>query len=66
MGYTAEQTVEALVRLPEKVWGVAKAIVGVQDRDPDSPVSIVGGSRLAGETVSLDGLPGHTRRPSSC
>jgi len=57
MGYTAEQTVEAMVRLPERVWGVAKAIVGVQDRDPESPVSIVGGSRIAGETVSVDWLP---------
>ena len=52
MGYTAEATVEAMVRLPQRVWGVAKAIVGVQKRDPESPVSIVGGSRLAGETVS--------------
>jgi membrane-associated protease RseP (regulator of RpoE activity) len=56
MGYTAEQTVEALIRLPERVWGVAKAIVGMQERDPESPVSIVGGSRLAGETVSLPQL----------
>jgi len=57
MGYTAELTAEALIKLPERVWGVAKAIVGVQERDPDSPVSIVGGSRLAGETVSLEGFP---------
>jgi membrane-associated protease RseP (regulator of RpoE activity) len=53
MGYTAEETAEALIRLPERVWGVARAIVGVQERDPQSPVSIVGGSRLAGETASL-------------
>jgi membrane-associated protease RseP (regulator of RpoE activity) len=57
MGYTAEETVEAVIRLPERVWGVGRAIVGLQDRDVDSPVSIVGGSRLAGETVSLDGFP---------
>jgi membrane-associated protease RseP (regulator of RpoE activity) len=57
MGYTAEQTVEAIVRLPERVWGVARAIVGLEDRDPESPVSIVGGSRIAGETVSVDWLP---------
>jgi membrane-associated protease RseP (regulator of RpoE activity) len=57
MGYTAEQTAEAMVHLPQRVWGVAKAIVGVQERDPDSPVSIVGGSRLAGETVSLENFP---------
>ena len=57
MGYTAEQTVEAMIRLPERVWGVARAIVGAQTRDPESPVSIVGGSRIAGETVALDWLP---------
>jgi membrane-associated protease RseP (regulator of RpoE activity) len=57
MGYTAEQTVEAVIRLPERVWGVAKAIVGLQERDKNSPVSIVGGSRLAGETVSLKNFP---------
>ncbi len=66
MGYTAEQTVEAMIRLPERVWGVAEAIVGLQDRDADSPVSIVGGSRLAGETVVARRVPGLTRRPSSC
>jgi membrane-associated protease RseP (regulator of RpoE activity) len=57
MGYTAEQTVEAVIRLPQRVWGVAKAIIGLQERDQDSPVSLVGGSRLAGETVSLEGFP---------
>ena len=57
MGYTAEQTVEAMIRLPERVWGVGQAIVGLQERDKDSPVSIVGGSRLAGETVSLESFP---------
>jgi membrane-associated protease RseP (regulator of RpoE activity) len=57
MGYTAEQTVEAVITLPQKVWGVAEAIVGVHDRDPNSPVSIVGGSRIAGETVSVSWLP---------
>jgi membrane-associated protease RseP (regulator of RpoE activity) len=57
MGHTAEQTVEAVIRLPQRVWGVAKAIVGLQPRSEDSPVSIVGGSRLAGETVSLKGFP---------
>ncbi len=57
MGYTAEQTAEAMIHLPQRVWGVAKAIVGVQERDPESPVSIVGGSRIAGETASVDWLP---------
>ncbi len=62
--YTARQmagmtkdTVVALGQLPVKVWGVAKAIVGVEERAIDSPVSIVGGGRIAGtvsSTVQLD------------
>ena len=42
---------------PVKVWGVAQAIAGVKERAIDSPVSIVGGGRLAGETVSEKGFP---------
>ncbi len=54
MGHMTVDTVEALGTLPIKVWEVSKAIVGVEDRKADSPVSIVGGGRLAGETVSHD------------
>ncbi len=54
MGSMTQQTVQALVHLPAKVWGVAKAIVGVEERSLDSPVSIVGGGRIAGETASHD------------
>src|SRR3954452_795048 len=46
-----------MITLTQKVWGVAEAIVGAQDREPESPVSIFGGSRVAGETVSVDWLP---------
>jgi membrane-associated protease RseP (regulator of RpoE activity) len=57
MGDMTVQTVKALGTLPVKVWGVAEAIVGAKDRAADSPVSIVGGGRLAGETVSHKGFP---------
>jgi membrane-associated protease RseP (regulator of RpoE activity) len=57
MGHMTVQTVQALGTLPVKVWGVAKAIVGAQERAIDSPVSIVGGGRLAGETVSEKAFP---------
>ena len=57
MGTMTVETAEALVHLPEKVWGVGQAIVGVEERAKDSPVSIVGGGRLAGETVSHDQFP---------
>ncbi|MGL5808619.1 MAG: M50 family metallopeptidase [Nocardioides sp.] len=59
--YTAEQmgsmtldTIEALVSLPAKVGHVGLAILGLEERDPEGPVSVVGGGRLAGETASSD------------
>lgn len=57
MGDMTVTTVKALGTLPVKVWGVAKAIVGVEERAIDSPVSIVGGGRIAGETVSHETFP---------
>lgn len=57
MGDMTVRTVEALATLPVKVWGVAKAIVGIEERALDSPVSIVGGGRLAGEAASAQEPP---------
>ena len=57
MGHMAVDTVQALATLPVKVWDVGQAIVGLEERDPNGPVSIVGGGRLAGETVSHDAFP---------
>lgn len=56
MGVMAENAVYSLLRLPVKVWHVAQAIVGVEERSADSPVSIVGGGRIAGEIASHEGL----------
>ncbi|WP_426244056.1 M50 family metallopeptidase [Nocardioides sp. LHG3406-4] len=57
MGQMTVDTVQAFAELPAKVWGVGRAIVGLQERELDSPVSIVGGGRFAGETVSHDDFP---------
>jgi membrane-associated protease RseP (regulator of RpoE activity) len=57
MGWLAKQSGEALATLPVKVWGVAEAIAGVKPRAADSPVSVVGGGRLAGETASAQDFP---------
>ena len=61
--YTAERmavmtkdTLVALGELPVKVFGVAQAIVGIEERAIDSPVSIVGGGRIAGEVSSTERL----------
>jgi membrane-associated protease RseP (regulator of RpoE activity) len=57
MGGLAKQSAQALATLPVKVWGVAEAIAGVKPRAQDSPVSVVGGGRLAGETASAQDFP---------
>lgn len=54
MGRMTVDSVSAMVHLPVKVWGVAQAIVGLEERDPNGPMSIVGGGRIAGETVSSE------------
>ena len=56
MGGMTVDTAEALVTLPAKVYDVGQAIVGVEERAIDSPVSIVGGGRLSGEVTSSDNL----------
>jgi membrane-associated protease RseP (regulator of RpoE activity) len=57
MGGLARQSAVALLTLPVKVWGVAEAIAGTKPRASDSPVSVVGGSRFAGETASAEDFP---------
>jgi membrane-associated protease RseP (regulator of RpoE activity) len=57
MGGMTRDSVVALVRLPVKVWDVATAIAGATQRDPNGPVSIVGGGRIAGEAVADGGFP---------
>ena len=56
MGEMTVDTVQALATLPVKVWDVGLAVVGVKERAADSPVSVVGGGRLAGEIASHQDL----------
>jgi membrane-associated protease RseP (regulator of RpoE activity) len=57
MGSMTVQTLEALVHLPARVYDVGQAIVGLEERDREGPMSVVGGGRLAGETTALEGFP---------
>lgn len=57
MGTMTVETAQALGQLPVKVYEVGRAIVGLQERDPESPVSIVGGGRFAGEAASSEQFP---------
>ncbi len=52
MGSYTEQTGKALLSMPSRLYGVAKAAIGLQSRDPSSPMSVVGASRVAGEVAS--------------
>lgn len=57
MGQTFEQIGSTMVRLPAKVWQVAVALFTHQERPQDSPMSVVGVGRVAGEVASTDKLP---------
>lgn len=52
MGGLAKDSVVAIVTLPVKVGHVGLAILGLEDRDADGPMSVIGGSRVAGEVAS--------------
>jgi len=54
-------TLQALAHLPAKVWDVGQAVVGVEKRKSDSPVSVVGAGRVAGEMTSDSESPAAAR-----
>jgi membrane-associated protease RseP (regulator of RpoE activity) len=54
MGGMTVDVVKALGTLPVKVFDVAQATVGLEELDPEGPISIVGGGRLAGEVAAHD------------
>ncbi|HET7327317.1 MAG TPA: site-2 protease family protein [Nocardioidaceae bacterium] len=56
MGQTTKDVGEALLHLPEKMVGVFQAAFLGADRDQNSPVSVVGASRVAGEVAATDQL----------
>jgi membrane-associated protease RseP (regulator of RpoE activity) len=57
MGTMTVDVARSLAQLPVKVYGVGKAIVGLEERDPNGPVSVVGGGRIAGEVASNETFP---------
>lgn len=52
MGSMTVRSLEVIATFPVRVWDVGKAALGLQDRDPESPMSVVGASRVAGEISS--------------
>jgi membrane-associated protease RseP (regulator of RpoE activity) len=56
MGRSFVGVAEAIKQFPEKIPGLWTAITGGQ-RDPNSPVSVVGASRIGGELAELGEWP---------
>lgn len=57
MGTYTLETVKALGSLPVKLWEVGQAALGITERAADSPMSVVGASRVAGEVASTHEVP---------
>ena len=54
MGDYTWRTLEALGQMPVKLWHVGRAAIGLEERADDSPMSVVGASRVAGEMASAE------------
>jgi len=56
MGDYTKNTGSALLHLPQRMYGVFEAAFGIADRQQNSPMSVVGASRVAGDIASTDEL----------
>ncbi len=61
LGYTTAQmgtmikgTAKVLVSMPVKLYGVARTALGLQPRDREGPMSVIGAGRVAGEIAATD------------
>jgi membrane-associated protease RseP (regulator of RpoE activity) len=48
------ETLKSIAAMPEKVYHVTRAALGLEKREADSPMSVVGAGRVAGEFASDD------------
>lgn len=46
------ETIKVIGAMPVKLYHVARASVGLEERDPEGPMSVVGAGRVAGEMAS--------------
>ncbi len=51
------QTIKALGAMPVKLYHVGRAALGLEQRSQDSPMSVVGAGRVAGELASSNQVP---------
>lgn len=57
MGDATWQTLRTIGTLPARVWDAGQAALGLEERDPTGPMSVVGAGRVAGELASEDRVP---------
>jgi membrane-associated protease RseP (regulator of RpoE activity) len=50
-------TVKGIASLPVKLYHVGRAAIGLEDRDREGPMSVVGAGRVAGEMTTLADTP---------
>jgi membrane-associated protease RseP (regulator of RpoE activity) len=55
------ETLKALGALPVKLYHVARAAIGLEERDVNGPMSVVGAGRVAGELTSQQAVPASDR-----
>ena len=51
------ETLKTIGAMPVKVYHVARAALGLEERDPNGPMSVVGAGRVAGEVASQHEIP---------
>ena len=51
------QTIKSIGALPVKLYHVGRAAIGLEERDPEGPMSVVGAGRVAGELTSRAEYP---------
>lgn len=54
MGQMMSDGLEALIEVPSKIPGLWNAATGQAEREPDSPMGVVGAARVGGEIFTLD------------
>jgi membrane-associated protease RseP (regulator of RpoE activity) len=57
MATSTWQTIEGIASLPVKLYHVGRAAIGLEERDQNGPMSVVGAGRVAGEMTSLADTP---------
>jgi membrane-associated protease RseP (regulator of RpoE activity) len=55
------QTIRSIGALPVKVYHVGRAAIGLEKRDQNGPMSVVGAGRVAGELTSQQAVPAGDR-----